>query len=361
MTTRLSPRQQRTLTTNLSDEQILQTAASVLVDLGAPDVQIDRTLGCVQGTTRASGWSWGEHVTIRIDHQRHAGEVVVRTEPWMKATLLDWGEASRTIDAIATAFDRADAQRPASVGGDEPLGPPAVPRGTGGYPDVPPPIPNPPQRPIWETPGGRLEPFPSRGANGRANDRAERRRRRWYVAAGVVAVLCLTGAKVIMQVGGASFEDRVEEMQRVPIPGQRVLHARGPTDFTVYYELRGAAQEDVVAPPLTIDVVRQDGELVPLDQPWMDQTYALPGHSGRSVATFTADEAGEYLLMVRGNAPDRAMLAIGASLFGPLLWAGLLVVVAVVVMVLLVAVGGLRRRTARRRASTPFERPRPYR
>jgi hypothetical protein len=346
MTTRLSPRQERTLTTDLSDEQILQTAATALVALGAPDVQLDRALGCVVGTIRASMRSWGERVTIRIIHEGRPGEVLVQTEPWLKTTLLDWGKASRTIDAITAALDRADASRPTVFDGDEPVGRPDVAGDDSGRPDVPPPVPTPPQRPAWELPGGKVG--------------SGRRHQGWYIVAWVVALLCLVGAAVVMQVGDGAFEERVEVMQRVPIPGQRVLYAREPTEFTVFYELRGAAQEDVVAPPLTIDVGRQDGQLVPLDRPWLDQSYALPGHSGRAVATFSVD-AGDYLLTVDGNAPSGAMLAIGVSPFGPLLWAGLLVAVAVVVLVLSVAVGWLRHRTARRRSSAPFEQPRLHR
>jgi hypothetical protein len=356
MTTRLSPRQERTLTTDLPHEQILQTAAAALVALGAPDVQVDHVRGCVTGTTRAHGLAWGEHVTIHLESgDAHASTVVIRTDPWMKATLVDWGEANHTIDAIATAFDRAAATRPAPTGA--PDAPPSAAGILAGTPDVDPPVPSPPRRPIWEASGDRAEP-PDAGQPARRHDAgANRRRRGWYLTAGALAVFCLIGAAVVMQVGGARFEERVDVMQRVPIPGQRVLYAGEPTEFTIFYEVPGAAPEDVVAPPLTIHVVRQDGQLAQLDQPWLDQTYALPGHSGRAVATFAADAAGEYLLMVHGRAPSDAMLAIGESPFGPLLWAGLLVFVAVVALALLVLVALLRGRAARRRASASLGQP----
>jgi hypothetical protein len=333
MTTRLAPRQERTLTTDLPDEQILQTAAKALVALGAPDVQVDHTLGCVTGTTRAHGWGWGEHVTIRLEgREAQASTIVIRTDPWMKASLIDWGEASRTIDAIALAFDRAAASPPMATGGDVPVALPSLAGIPADAPDVAPPVPTPPQRPIWEASGDRTDPFTTRPPVRQRNAGTGRRRRVWHFAAGVVAVVCLIGAAVVMQVGGAAFGERVDVMQRVPIPGERVLYVRGPTDFTVFYELRDDGQDDVVAPPLTIEVAREDGRFVPLGRPWIDQTYAIPGHRGRAVATFSAD-AGEYLLTVDGRAPVHAMVAIGENPFWPLALAALLVSAAVMVMV----------------------------
>jgi hypothetical protein len=340
MTTRLSPRQERRLTTSLSDEQILQTASSALIGLGAHDVQVDDALGIVKGTTRATGRSWGEHVTVRIEgREGQTGAVVVRCEPWLKVTLVDWGEASRTIESIAAAFDRAVEQDVTGAVGDEPFGRVPVTGGGDGQPEARFPATYSPQRPIWET-GAQVSPGT--------------RRKGWYLLAGVIAILCLVGAVVVMHIGGETFPDRVEDLERVTIPGQMVLQASGPTEYTVYYEVSGAAQEDVMTPPLTIEVEGPAGQPVGLDAPGIDQTYALPGHSGRAVATFAADAPGAYLVQVVGDAPSNAVLAIGESLFGPLLLAGMLVLVAVVAL-LPVAVSAICSRTAGRKGIEPFE------
>jgi hypothetical protein len=180
--------------------------------------------------------------------------------------------------------------------------------------------------------------------------------RAWYWLAGALVVGAVVLAAVGLVLGLTSFDRRIEEMQRVPLPGTGEVSFTEAGRYGLYYEGVGAGEDEV--PAFTVSLVPVDGgEGVPIDGHRGTATYSVGDRSGTQVASFEIDSPGRYVLQadVEGTAVGPAELAVGRglvrSIAGPLLVAfggALILFLLGVALALVVAL----RRHSRRRPTT---------
>jgi hypothetical protein len=163
----------------------------------------------------------------------------------------------------------------------------------------------------------------------------------WYWVAGILAVLGLTAAFVWGAVGTITALDRVDDFDRVTIPGSMTVFVADPGAKVVYYE--GPADLARYAGPtatgrnatrwnpatdatvevgyatntptwqrLGLQVTGPDGTAVPVHTYRSTARYDVdPGRLGRAVATFDATTAGAYRVSAARAAEAGATLAVG--------------------------------------------------
>ena len=145
-----------------------------------------------------------------------------------------------------------------------------------------------------------------------------------YWLAAVIAIVGLVAGVVFGVMSYRNSQDRIDDFDRVSIPGTmtvqldeatvRVMYYEG-TDTTRFNELSIAVTDPAGAP---VDVSPYDGEMI---YETVDSTQ------GRAVATFDASEPGTYEIAVSGI--DSGQLVVGESLSGHVL-PGVLVGLAIV-------------------------------
>jgi Protein of unknown function (DUF2510) len=180
----------------------------------------------------------------------------------------------------------------------------------------------------------------------------------WYWVAGA-ALVGSVGLGLSLLLGFGSFARQVEELQRVPIPGEAEVSFDKAGGYTVYFEGMGAADEQVTIPPFNVYLIPVGGGEVVSIRPYADsESYSIGGRSGRAVGTFQIDEPGRFLLRAEGEPQAiQAGVAVGPSttpaVFRALflvLPAGFILFVGGVVLAVVVAV---RRDRARRALLAP--------
>jgi hypothetical protein len=178
------------------------------------------------------------------------------------------------------------------------------------------------------------------GSTGRAS-------RVGYRAAGLVVLMGLVAAVGWGWAGLSGMLGQVEAFARTDVPGEGVLTVQEPVDLTVFYEAPGIDQEQAELPPLTLYVFDPDGAPVTVSGYGSELTYHVGEYTGRAVATFSAASPGDYRVLIEGDAPPEATLAVGESFggsLGALIGAGVLLFVTLGVAVALVAITASRRR-----------------
>ncbi|HEU4492223.1 MAG TPA: DUF2510 domain-containing protein [Jiangellales bacterium] len=177
--------------------------------------------------------------------------------------------------------------------------------------------------------------------------------RAWYWLAGALVVGAVVLAAVGLVLGLTSFDRRIDEMQRVPLPGTGEVTFTDAGRYDLYYEGVGAGEGEV--PAFTVSLLPVDGgEPVQIGGDEGTVTYTFGGRSGIRVGSFEIDSPGRYVLEADadGTVVGPAELAVGRglgrSIAGPLLLAlggALILFLLGVVLALVVA---LRRRSAPR-------------
>ncbi|MFL5846788.1 MAG: hypothetical protein ACJ762_19065 [Solirubrobacteraceae bacterium] len=128
-----------------------------------------------------------------------------------------------------------------------------------------------------------------------------------YWLAGLIGVAAVGGAIAWFIAGFGGLSDRVDALQRVPIPGAGTLTLEaGGT--TLYYEGPGGV------PGLDLSIRALDGSPVKIHSQRDDTAYTLSGHHGQSVAGFHVDRTGRYRIRVSGH--QGGELAVGHGVGG---------------------------------------------
>jgi hypothetical protein len=177
-----------------------------------------------------------------------------------------------------------------------------------------------------------------------------------YWVAALIAAAGLLGAAVWGVMGAVSLAEQVDAFARLEVPGEAVLTVEEPADLTIFYEAAGIDQEQAEVPALTISILGPDGDPVAIAGYGSELTYHIDDHVGRAIATFSALQAGDHLVVVEGEAPPEATLAFGegvSGIVGTIAGAGLLLLVT------LGAGGVLALVTASRRRKLPPPPPPP--
>ena len=165
----------------------------------------------------------------------------------------------------------------------------------------------------------------------------------WYWVAGILAVLGLTAAFVWGAVGAITALDRVDDYDRVTIPGSMTVFVADPGTKVVYYEDPaelarfadptatgrnatrwnpatnatievGYAANTPTWQQLRLQVTGPEGAVVPVRTYRSSARYDVdPGRLGRAVAKFDATTAGPYRVSAGRATEASAMLAVGDS------------------------------------------------
>ena len=192
--------------------------------------------------------------------------------------------------------------------------------------------------------------------------------RYWYLIAGgllAVAAVCLTAAIV----GIFSWDQQIQDFQRVPVPGSGEVKLTQPGQYVLYVEARGACCSWTIGSQNTplagwsmhLAMGLADGSRqFPVNSyTGLPESYGVGGHQGLTAMSFTITQPGSYLIETRDVHPAAVTdLAVGRSIVGPTLRpvvplvAGLAALLGAVVAFVFT---GVRRRQARRRQGQPPE------
>jgi hypothetical protein len=132
-----------------------------------------------------------------------------------------------------------------------------------------------------------------------------------YWIGGAFLAAALLGAIAWFVIGMVRFSDAVDDLQRVAVPGERVMTLSAGRK-AIYYE--GPGGEDAVIPPLRVRVAAQDGgPALAIGEHAGSVSYSMGGHAGRSLAGVRVPRSGRYRVAVEGSGSG-AQLAIGRGL-----------------------------------------------
>jgi hypothetical protein len=144
----------------------------------------------------------------------------------------------------------------------------------------------------------------------------------WYGVAAGIAVVSIAIAIAVLVSTISGLVDRVDDFQRVTLPGSETVTLEETGGYSVYHEYSGAADSSGFASFVSVDITRPDGSTVVLDRYDANVTYSWGDHEGIAVYSFTADQPGDYTVSAEG---ERGVVAIGrgigSGLFGGILGA----------------------------------------
>jgi hypothetical protein len=143
------------------------------------------------------------------------------------------------------------------------------------------------------------------------------RSRAGYWIGGALVAAGVFGAVLWFVISILALGDKVDDFQRVPIPGEATVQLEA-RKYVIYYESPTA---DEFVPAFAIDIVdAATGAPAPVAGYGSTLTYSYSGHEGSAVATVTPPTTGDYLVRTDGDpGPGTANVALGESLAGPLL------------------------------------------
>jgi hypothetical protein len=136
--------------------------------------------------------------------------------------------------------------------------------------------------------------------------------RGWIWLGSVIGVLGLATAIVWGVIGVSGYLSRVNDLSRMPVPGQMPLRIAGAGEQFIYYEGRASFPIE----RLGIEVADPRGQASVLEPYKLDLRYDALGNNGRigyALATFQATGAGAYRVTAAGTAPAGSRIAIGES------------------------------------------------
>jgi hypothetical protein len=139
-------------------------------------------------------------------------------------------------------------------------------------------------------------------------------------------------------------DDRICEMP--PVAGRCGLQTPASSQVRRHFlwNQRRTQRNPSVVPGYVFD---PDGAPVTVSGYGSELTYHVGEYTGRAVATFSAASPGDYRVLIEGDAPPEATLAVGESFggsLGALIGAGVLLFVTLGAAVALVAITASRRR-----------------
>lgn len=133
----------------------------------------------------------------------------------------------------------------------------------------------------------------------------------WFALAGLIPVAGIVVAVVIFVVGLAAYVDRIDDFQRVEVPGSEAITLREGS-YSVYQEFGGAADGGAFGTGALVEISGPSGEEVDLDPYDTSVTYTTSGEEGIAMSSFRADTSGEYTVSTEG--PGYVTVAIGPGL-----------------------------------------------
>lgn len=118
----------------------------------------------------------------------------------------------------------------------------------------------------------------------------------WFVFGGILMAVAVIGSIGIMAVSAVNVFSKVDDFERVGVPGQGPVEITSTGSYTIYHEFRGA---DDVRSPSSVDdleLVSPSGATVPLQRYDGTISYATGNREGVALRSFRAEETGTYQL-----------------------------------------------------------------
>ena len=175
--------------------------------------------------------------------------------------------------------------------------------------------------------------------------------RKWYLVAGLLALVGLLGAGFALWQTLTTIDD---DLQRADFPGQNEFFLAEPGTYTIFVEYPAGSGLDPAVGGLAVEVISGQGESLELNNPSGSFTYTLDNRTGEAVLQFEVEEAGPVLMVgdyPGGDSGPPVTLAVSQGLGGRL-FAGIGAVILIPLLtwsaaVAIVVVTFLRRRGAR--------------
>jgi hypothetical protein len=136
----------------------------------------------------------------------------------------------------------------------------------------------------------------------------------WYGIAGGIGAVGVILAVVVLVATFSSYSDKIDDFQRVEIPGSGVVTLDDTGGYTIYHEFPGADSSDRILSDLVITVTAPDGSEVDLDPYDSDVTYFTSDVDGVALYSFRAFETGDYEIDVRAEGGEFGDVAVGRGL-----------------------------------------------
>jgi hypothetical protein len=170
----------------------------------------------------------------------------------------------------------------------------------------------------------------------------------WFWVAGGIIILAIVGSVTVFGRTIIDLSDKVEDFERVAMPGSGTVQIDGTGGFTLYHEFPGASS-DFASSSLLVTLAGPDGEPVDLDRYSGDVTYDYGGNEGLALYSFQVDEPGQYQVVGEGDTGEVAIgRGIGKGLVGGIVFGLVLGFGGVALGVVIIIVVAVRRSRDRR-------------
>ncbi len=175
---------------------------------------------------------------------------------------------------------------------------------------------------------------------------------RWFVLGGALIALGIIGGIVLGAVGFLQTSGRIDDFQRVRVPGSGVVNLAESGGYTVYLEYAGASSRGTSG-TVNLRVLDPAGKHVDLRKYDASVTYSFGKHEGRAGFSFDAVEPGAYRVTTAGSSEVTVAVGrgLGSSFVGTLLGALALGFGGVVLGVLVIVVVAVKRSASKRSAA----------
>ncbi|WP_174567693.1 hypothetical protein [Nocardia altamirensis] len=175
----------------------------------------------------------------------------------------------------------------------------------------------------------------------------------WFVVGALLIVGGLVGGIVLGVLGFVGMSGKVDDLQRVPVPGSGAVQLTETGGYTVNFEYPGASEHGFPG-RITTSITDPSGAAVPLQDYSANVTYTFGKHEGRAAFSFTANTPGTYRVTTTGGPATAAIgRGFGTSLAGSLVGAFALGFGGLVLGVIALIVVGVKRGRSKRRSTAP--------
>lgn len=135
-----------------------------------------------------------------------------------------------------------------------------------------------------------------------------------YWVGAVMSLLGLIAATTWAIMGTIRMNDRIDDFQRIDVPGDQTVLIQRASDQVVYFE----GLDVPVLSDVDVSITDPRGDDVILRQYSANLIYDVPGatYSGRAMLTFRAEMRGRYHISTSGASTPFGLVAIGPSIGG---------------------------------------------
>lgn len=171
----------------------------------------------------------------------------------------------------------------------------------------------------------------------------------WFWVGGGLIILAIVGSIMILGNTVLDLSDKVDDFERVSMPGSGTVEITGTGGFTLYHEFSGASGEFGRSSALQVTMAGPDGQPVDLELYTGNVNYDYGGHEGVALFSFQVDEPGQYTVVGEGDSGQVAIgRGIGRGLVGGILFGLFVGFAGFVAGVIIIIVVGVRRGRDRR-------------